>query len=276
MKELNLNEIRKLQLEALEYLKNICDKNNVDYFITSGTLLGAVKYKGYIPWDDDVDVGLKREDYKKLINLLENDSNKDYKILSIYNTKDYYYCFAKLVCTKTKLYENCKEIKDMGVYIDIFPFDYYNDDYEKFLKKIQIIRNLSVCRYRIKNNIEKSKNLENHQLKINKFRNLKDKLYLFMDIISLPLGYKFWAIKFDKLISKNKTGKYMTMGCRSYVKFGSEMFNDFTEYSFEGIKLKGIKDADTFLKAIYGDYMKDLPKEKQRTHHQMKAYWKDE
>lgn len=276
MKELNLNEIRKLQLEALEYLKNICDKNNVDYFITSGTLLGAVKYKGYIPWDDDVDVGLKREDYKKLINLLENDSNKDYKILSIYNTKDYYYCFAKLVCTKTKLYENCKEIKDMGVYIDIFPFDYYNDDYEKFIKKIKIIKNLSIRRYGIKNNLEKSNNLEVTLPKVDRFRKIKNIIYSCADFLSLPLGYKFWVIKFDKLISKNKTGKYMTMGCRSYVKFGSEMFNDFTEYSFEGIKLKGIKDADTFLKAIYGDYMKDLPKEKQRTHHQMKAYWKDE
>lgn len=274
MKRLTMEEIRKIQLEELLYIKEICDKNNIDYFITSGTLLGAVKYKGYIPWDDDIDIGVKREEYRKLINILQKEDNKNYKVLSIYNTKDYYYIFAKLVHTKTKLYENTKEIKHMGVYIDIFPFDYYNDNYEEFLKKTQIIRNLSIRRYRIKNNIEKSKNIAKVK-KSDKNRKIKDFVYTVVDFLTLPLGYKFWVKQYDKLISKNTTGKYTTMGCRGYVKFDSKLFQEFVEYEFEGYKFKGIKDADTFLKNIYGDYMKDLPKDEQRTHHQMKAYWKE-
>ena len=271
-KQLTLSEIRKIQLEALLYLKEICDKNQINYFLTSGTLLGAVKYKGYIPWDDDIDVGLKRQEYLKLIDILNKENNPRFKILSIYTTKDYYYTFAKLVCTETKLIENTKTIKNMGVYIDIFPFDYYNDDYESYIKKIKFFRNITSKRYRQKNIIKKSinKDIESKT----KFVKIKGLGYSIIDIITLPLGYKFWVKTYDKLLSKNKTGKFITRGCKNYQKFNAKMFDEFTDYEFEGYHFKSIVKADEYLTAIYGDYMKDLQKEQQRTHHQMVAYWK--
>lgn len=270
--ELTNQEIKKIQLDMLLYLKEVCEKNKIDYFLTSGTLLGAVKYKGYIPWDDDIDIGLKRPDYLRLIDKLSKDNHPDYKILSIYNTKDYYYSYAKFVNTKTKLIENSKRIKEMGVFIDVFPFDYYNEDYENYLHKIKFLKNITIKRYRIKNPIEKSNNKE-RQPKA-KFIRIKGFLYSIIDITTLPLGYKFWVKLYDKYLSKYKEGKYITRGNKCYPKFNAKMFEEFSEYEFEGHKFKSIKDADKYLKTIYGDYKKDLPKEKQITHHQMKVYRK--
>ena len=113
-KIVTLDEQREIQLNGLLYIKNLCKKNNIPYYLISGTLLGAVKYKGYIPWDDDIDIALIREDYQKLIKIIEQDKNPDYEVLTMYNTKDYYYSYAKLVNTKTKLTENAKEIKKNG------------------------------------------------------------------------------------------------------------------------------------------------------------------
>lgn len=272
-KQLNINEIRKLELEILLYLKNLCDKNNIQYYLTSGTLLGAVKYKGFIPWDDDIDIALKREDYMKLIKILIEDDNPNYKILSLYNVKDYYYLFAKLVCTNTILVENTKKIKELGVYVDIFPLDYYNDDYEKYLKKLRGIKRLVIMRYRAKNHIEKHQNLQVYHKK-RKFRVIKDVLFNIIDIFSLPLGYNFWAKCYDKLLSKNKTGKFITRGDKYIKKFDAKLFDEIEEYEFENYKFTSIKNADYFLKTIYGNYLEDLPKEFQETHHQIKAYWK--
>lgn len=274
MKELTIEEIRKIQIEGLKCIANICEKNKLNYFLTCGSLLGAVKYQGYIPWDDDIDIGLKREEYLKLIDILEKNPPNDYKVLTIYNTKDYYYPYAKLVSTKTKVIENTKSINELGVYIDIFPFDYYKEDYEEYMHKIRFFRNMTVNRYRIKTHIEKSMNLTKNYAKI-KFKNLKKIIYDFVDIISIPLGHNFWAKRYDKLVSKNKKGKYLTIGCRNYVKLNSKLFDEFIEYNFENYKFKSIKNADIFLKKIYGDYMKDLPKEQQRTHHQIHAYWRN-
>ena len=113
-KIVTLNKQREIQLNGLLYIKELCEKNDITYYLISGTLLGAVKYKGYIPWDDDIDIALIREDYQKLIKIIEQDKNPDYEVLTMYNTKDYYYSYAKLVNTKTKLTENAKEIKKNG------------------------------------------------------------------------------------------------------------------------------------------------------------------
>lgn len=272
MNYLTLEEIRKIQIDILLYIKDICDKNNINYFIISGTLLGAVKYKGYIPWDDDIDICLFRSDYRKLIDLI-NKEDDNYKALSLYNTKDYYYTFSKVVYKKTKLIENSKEIEEMGVYVDLFPIDYYNGEYNLLKKKIKFVNNLAIKRYKIKNNINKSANLNSCSKKVN-YKFVKKLIYNIVDIVSLPLGYKFWGLLYDKMISKENSGSNVVIGLKNLPSFDSYLFKEYNYYEFEGYKFKSIKNADSYLKLIYGDYKKDLPKELQRTHHQMKVYWR--
>ena len=275
MREVTREEIKKIQLDELDYIVNICNENNIDYFLTCGTLLGAVKYNGFIPWDDDIDIGLKRTDYLRLLSILEKENNSDYRVLSIYNTSDYYYPFAKLVYTKTKVIEACREIKDLGVYIDIFPYDYYNEDYEEYMHKIRFYRNMTINRYRIKQYVPKSSNLKKKVFKTN-FLWFKKFVYYMIDIISLPLGHSFWVKRYDKLVSMNDSGKYMARGCKNDPKFDEKLFSEYKDYVFENKKYKSLKNANKYLKEIYGDYKKDLPLDMQRTHHVMMAYWRDE
>lgn len=271
-KELTLEEIRKIQVNELLYVKDICDKNNITYYLISGTLLGAVKYKGYILWDDDIDIALERSNYLKLIKLIEEDNNSEYKLLTVYNTKDYYYPYGKLVSKSTKLVENAKEIEELGVFIDVFPMDSFNDDIMKVYKKTKFLRNISTKRMKIKNMIQKSKLLKEEEKKV-KFKFIKDIVYNIIDIVSLPLGYTFWTKVLDKVLSKHKDGKYYcTMYLHKKKYFDVSLFNDIEEYEFEGYKFTSIKKYDTYLRKLYGDYLSDPPLSLQRTHHQMKAY----
>lgn len=275
-KELTMQEHRKILLNELMFVTKLCDKNNIKYFLYGGTLLGAVKYKGFIPWDDDIDIALLRDDYEKLLKLLEENETDEYKVLHIYNTKDYYYPFAKLVSKKTKLVENAREIKELGVYIDIFPFDGILDDYEKALHKTRVAMNLASRRMRIKNNIPKSsmKKKENKQVS---YKKLKDFIYGYLDIRSRILGYNFLAKHLDRKVRKHKVADCNYVSRYKYHDevFKKSFFEEQGIYEFEGHKFKSVKNYDEFLKQLYGDYMKELPKEMQRSHHQFKVTWRE-
>lgn len=271
--ELTLEETRQIQLNGLLYVKNICEKNNITYYIISGTLLGAVKYKGYIPWDDDIDIALKRQDYLKLIKAIENDNNLDYKILTIYNTKDYYYPYAKLVYNKTKLYDNAKEIKELGVFVDIFPMDIFKENVVDIYKKIRFIRNMASRRMKIKNSIKVTRLLEEKEHVVKHYK-LKNFIYSLVDIISKPLGQKFWVKLLDKILSKHNHGEYIGMLYTDYLKyFKADMFDELDNYVFENQTFTSIKNYDSYLTQLYGSYRQDPPLSMQRTHHQLKTYW---
>lgn len=275
-KEIDLKEQRKLQVQGLSYIKKICDENEISYFLANGTLLGTVKYNGYIPWDDDIDICLKRKDYIKLLEVMENEKNEEYELLTVYNTKDYYYPYAKLVNKKTRVIENAKEIRKLGVYIDIFPIDYFDEDVMKYYHKIRFVRNMSARRIRIRNNLEKTSFNVKKEKKVH-FKFIKNIIYTFVDIVSLPLGYNFWAKYLDKIVSKNACGNYAGVIYINPPKiFSTSLFDSTSEYEFESQMFTSVKDYDCYLSNLYGDYQKDLPEHQRRSHHQIKAYWRDD
>ena len=121
MREIQFEEMKKIELNILIYFTEVCEENNLRYYLGGGTLLGAVRHKGFIPWDDDIDVMMPRPDFQKLLSLSIN--NENYNIIKP-GTAGYYYNFAKLVDTRTILEEKgIKRIDGLGVYIDIFPLD---------------------------------------------------------------------------------------------------------------------------------------------------------
>ena len=160
MKQINIEEIRKLQISILLYVHEFCKKNNIRYSLSGGTLLGAVRHKGYIPWDDDIDIMMPRPDYERFVNEFnENRKDVEYKVICSYNDSQFFQPFAKVVNTKTFLKETYKRpVAQMGVYIDVFPIDGLPNDEQKREKYWNFIarqKNISTAVYENDNSREK-------------------------------------------------------------------------------------------------------------------------
>ena len=120
---MTLDEVKQVELEILEYVDKICKENNIQYSLAYGTMLGAVRHKGFIPWDDDIDILLKREEYEKLLRILYSKTDEKYQVFSL-KDEGYWYSYAKVTDTRTIIVEkNDRNMKEC-VYIDIFPIDY--------------------------------------------------------------------------------------------------------------------------------------------------------
>lgn len=90
MRKISDDELKKVSLDGLKFIKEICEKNNLEYYIGYGTLIGAIRHEGFIPWDDDIDIWMKRDEYEKFIEIVSKENNKNWEILSTYN-EDYYF-----------------------------------------------------------------------------------------------------------------------------------------------------------------------------------------
>lgn len=131
MRHLTLQELQQFSLDILKDVAGFCEKNNIRYSLGYGTMLGAVRHKGFIPWDDDVDIMMPREDYEKFRTIYKS---KLYSFIDSRNTPDCYIAFGRVCDTKKTLASSCIPWvkKDVGVWIDIFPVDRVPDDKDTF------------------------------------------------------------------------------------------------------------------------------------------------
>ena len=139
MKKIGLDEIKNRELEILKWIDKTCKENGITYFLAYGTLLGAVRHKGFIPRDDDIDIFMTRENYNKFLDINNKEISKKFSVLSLETEKTYYYPFAKVVDNDTYVDEKkFKKIDKLGVWVDIFPLDFYNSS-KKTQNKIKIL-----------------------------------------------------------------------------------------------------------------------------------------
>lgn len=123
--ETNIEELQKINLKTLEHVLKIIDKYNLKYYMLGGTMLGAIRHKGFIPWDDDIDIGLPRKDYEKFLEVAINELPDNYKVINFKTDKDYHYYITRVQNINTKLVEIRfkHENKYTHASIDIFPLD---------------------------------------------------------------------------------------------------------------------------------------------------------
>ena len=267
--ELNEEELKNIQLGILNYIKKVCDKNNINYFLTAGTLLGAIRHKGFIPWDDDIDIGLLNEDYKRFIEVLKNEKNERYILLERKDDKSYFYPFVKIVDTATILIEdNYNPINNYGVYVDVF--SYIGTPNNKLKRKLffhQIKNTQRIIAYKSFHRIT-DRNIVKRLLKL--FLKNVFKLVNMDAVLSYNeyLQNKYNSIKSDFVMNN------WSLGNMKHALITKKSFDHFIEWEFENNKYRIPQDYDEILKTSYGDYMTLPPVEKRISNHKMKAYWR--
>ena len=251
MKELNLEEIKQIELEILSCFDKFCGDNGLRYSLAYGTLIGAIRHKGFIPWDDDIDVWMPRPDYDLFVRTFNNDRFK----LLCHEKCDYWQEFGKLTDVTTEAHPTNN--KAMGVFIDVFPVDglpYNPDSFKKAMRN----RFAFFSRMR-KVNIWKIRGGLSDLV----FKTIE--LFYPTEKILRQFETKKQSCCFDK----------STQSWDLYTQFDSSDFDDFIKVCFEGKSFCALRNYDRYLRAYYGDYMQLPPLEKRISVHQYKFYLKN-
>ena len=266
MKKLSLQELQNIEYDILCAVADLCEKNDIRYGLAGGTLLGAVRHGGFIPWDDDIDIEMPRPDYIKFMKLADELPPR-YKLSSPYNDSNNFHAYSKVYDLYTRMIEFPKGKKiDVHVYIDIFPIDGMPDEpisQEKHRLKCRK-RMLTMMAFRI----AKFKLNETHGIRkffwkclnIVQEHIIKDRLIYYVD--SACLKYDFDKSKYCSETIAGYAFKE-TMPSIVYQFDGKVKFRDREFYTF--------KFSEYYLINIYGDYMQ-LPPENQRCQHDNEAY----
>lgn len=269
MHPIKIDEIQPLLLNILRQFDKYCRKNGIQYYAAGGTLLGAIRHKGFIPWDDDIDLFVTDDAAEKLCRLAQTDpyidDEKRYKILLPAKAPNVY-PIIKLVDTKTITYErNIDKKYATGIWIDIFKMVYWPqklEESEKLFKKQNSIKRrlqIVICG-----------NLKKRKYKI---------IYPFIAPIKFALlamgkDCDYWSQKLYDLGSKNDSGFWGNLAWASSMKdrYPVEWYAESEEKPFEDMLIPVPKEYDKILTQFYKDYMQ-LPPEEKRVRHNYEAYY---
>lgn len=260
MKQLTLPEMHQLLLRMLECIHEYCMANNIRYSLGGGTLLGAIRHKGFIPWDDDADIMMPRPDYERFLQGFPG-QYPHYHLQHWRNDKDYPNLFAKVYDDQTCL-EGTKLLR--GLSVDVFPIDGL-----PLVSK----QKMYYDRYRISRMFE--------SVRRNPFGSLTWKRILFA-VMTFPLwrfipAHKFRAYTEKYLLKRPfEASEYVgcTVGVYGMAEFmRSDAFEKYIDVEFEGRTLRAIAAYDEYLIKHYGDYMQLPPKEKRKPTHHFTCWW---
>lgn len=271
--EMTNDERIKLQSVLLEMLKDImkvCDNNNLTILLAGGSCLGAIRHKGFIPWDDDLDVMMSRHDYEEFISILETGVlSEKYEFRYPDGKMDCYSSFLKIYKRDTIFGSIADSPYPKGVFLDIFPIDGVSSSLiirklmAFFANALRLISN-SVAEYCNTSELMNIYKKESPELyKYMKNRLLIGKFFSFV-------AHSKWVYWFDRLVRNNKKTKYLTIPTGRKLYLGElnchDVFFPPTIAEFEGINVYVPHDYDTYLKTLYGEYMEIPPVDKRERH----------
>ena len=265
MKEIEQEAYKRIPLEILIHFADFCEKNNLRYSLAYGTLLGAVRHKGFIPWDDDIDVIMPRADYERFKAIYHSDR---YPFSDMTINKHHPTPMGKVYDSQTFFYSN-RIRRSYGLFIDVFTVDNFPTDIKERLRWQKLTRILILVNY-VKNASLKG------MLYTRKSFLGKLKIVLYK---MLPVTKTFVKKNLFRLMQKydaSSTGLVgITMSCDNpFDTYPTNMFEEYVNLEFEGRAFKAIRQYDKWLTICYGDYMQLPPVEKRVGKHRITAYYK--
>ena len=264
-KQISKEQQKKIQLDVLKNIDEFCKENNIKYSLAFGTLLGAVRHQGYIPWDDDIDIMMPRKDYKRLLSLYKQGKKiKGIELLYSTYTNEYYYPFAKLCDTNT-IAKMQSSVTKHGIWIDVFPIDKVPSDTTKtvLFQKRMILLRAAIISFAT-------------DFKHRKF-DIKTIPKLFLSICVKVIGGKRMTLIMEKEARKynNSTSdRYCPVIWQAATGgiLTKEELKNRIKIPFEQYEFYAIKNYDSYLKSLYGNYMV-LPPENKRITHGLEVYY---
>ncbi len=271
LEELNaskkMNEVQVYMLDMLKELVKLFDENGIRYYMIGGTILGAIRHKGYIPWDDDIDLALPRRDYDKFLKIAKKVLPENLTLRTYYDNSYHHYYFARVVDTRYKIIRqgSLKE-REEELWIDLFPLDGLpRNGFLQAVHKARLLRLKLLYHFATFDKVNLLR--PNRPL----YQRIIIKLYMNWPF-KRKRNYKEILDKIDKLLKKyppERSDYYMEfMG--SSIPFREtclkEQYGKGKLYDFEDTKFMGPVDAEFYLSHVYGDYMQLPPKDKRNYH----------
>lgn len=270
MREITLEESKKIQVELLQTVHDYCEAHGLTYYLMFGTLIGAIRHQGFIPWDDDIDICMPREDYDRFFEAFGQRGNA--MAVDCNNASDYYLPFGKVIDARTVLKENIVSNAEIGVYIDIFAMDRVSG--KGWLEKLQIKR-LLLLRDLLSLNLLPGSDRRKGYRKI--AHRVLSKVFSGLNMNSISRKLDACARRITEktgengeirvLCDVNKTGMLF--------QYSRSDFDGRLLMPFEGNEYYAPKGYDHILSSFYGNYMQFPPEEERITHHEYVQYWKE-
>lgn len=260
-----LRRVQLTQLEIAREIKRVCEENDIRFFLLGGTYLGAVRHQGFIPWDDDMDLGMLRGEYEKFCRIAPEKLGPDYCLQTWYTEPNYGLPFGKVMKRGTVYLESKKSrrLQENGIYVDIFPFDSVPQDLQqrqKLAKHLLRLYRLRLMKCGYKPWMEEEKVLWHKRLG-----------YLFYQFQALFCGKQALARDYDALAEAqpdtDTVSEQSGMAQPLYVR--RAWCEDLVNYTFEGEQFPAPRAYDEFLTIYYGDYMQLPPEDQRENRHQI-------
>lgn len=268
-KPIKSNELKSVILKTLLRFDDFCKEYNITYSIAYGTALGAIRHKGFIPWDDDIDVVMLRPEYEKFEQAWQEyvkHHKEHYTLWPEMDEENYFMAFcAKFFDNDTVLYEHFSKGKvvEYGVYIDIFVLDHIPIDEDK---QIQLFKDVQFY----------WKWIQHFQRHFKKWNRFVRKYHLPLPSLDM-MANQLMKCKdiYNKQLTPlvSLTQDYHKKNHTNNSIYNYDWFSNITLVEFEGHSLPIVKEYDDMLKKSYGDYM-ELPPKEQQIGHNVEAYWK--
>ena len=261
MSKYTTRELQLKMLEVLDYIDEVCRKNGLTYYLAYGTLLGAIRHKGFIPWDDDADVMMERSEYERFIDIVSKETGK-FRIASLQNDPDYVMPWARVYNIRTRGGNDFLEKGgQIGVFVDVFPIDYLPEDEKKrdaVHRKVVLMNALRTS--------------ANHRYFSPEERHVALKKIL--RPIGRIAGTRKWAERIEKAVSTSADKRSRYAGCLVDASSNARQstnpvscYKGSIEVEFEGRHFLAPAEYDQILTTQYGDYMTPPPEDKRASLH---------
>lgn len=262
-----LRKVQLVQLEIAKEIKRVCEENDITYWLDGGTLIGAIRHNGFIPWDDDLDLGMLRKDYERFLTIAPQKLDSKFELVTWKNDSEYPHAFAKVQKVGTVYQEERSKSSEAknGIWVDVFPFDPLPDD-EKVRNKAGA--SLTVIKTLIRAKCHYKNWWSNGKISIKKWIS-----YVPFRVLSGVFSKEHLISMFMKQVGQlNEITTYEYMTPQGAITFGkffipSECFESFEHHVFEDDLFSVPTEYDKYLRHGYGNYMQLPPAEKRYIGH---------